>query len=91
MKDVYDIKKQQENLRKHGISFDDIPLFDWNNAITKQDTRYEYGESRFISYGFINNRLHVLIWTLRENNIRPISFRKANQRERRQYEKDKSR
>lgn len=67
-----------------------IEYFEWEGAITKEDNRYDYGERRFISYGYITKRLHVLVWTIREDTIRPISFRKANLRERRQYEKDKS-
>ncbi len=90
MNDSYDLNKQQENIRKHGISFDDISIFEWSTAITKQDTRSDYGEPRFISYGFVDSRLHVLVWTPRGNLIRPISYRKANERERRQYEKDRS-
>ncbi len=89
MSSTYDQKKNQENILKHGISFYDISIFEWETAVTKQDTRCDYGESRFISYGFISEQLHVLIWTLRDNTIRPISFRKANQRKRRQYEEDR--
>lgn len=90
MSSTYDTIKNEENLRKHGVSFDEVAVFEWDGAVTKQDTRFEYGESRFISTGYVNGRLHVLVWTLRNNAIRPISFRKANLRERVRYEKDKS-
>lgn len=86
----YDATKNKENIDKHGISFDDVDLFEWESAITKQDIRQDYQESRFISLGFVESRLHALVWTLRNGNIRPISFRKANARERRRYEKDRS-
>ncbi len=91
MSTKYSIQKNKENQKKHGVSFDDIDKFDWDTSITKEDTRYEYGEDRFISYGFVDSRLYVLVWTLRESDIRPISFRKANKREVTRYEKDKFR
>ena len=86
MNDAYDTKKNQENILKHAVSFEDVALFEWDTAITTKDARKEYGESRFVSYGLIGERLHVLVWTRRDGTIRPISFRKANKRERRFYE-----
>lgn len=85
---LYDHNKNQENIKKHGISFDYIEFLDWNTAITKQDNRYDYGEKRFITYGFINDRLYNLVWTIRNKKIRPISFRKANKRETNYYDKN---
>lgn len=87
MKQPYDIAKNQENIAKHGVSFDDVAGFEWDNSITRADDRRNYGEDRFISYGMLNNRLHVLVWTQRNGNVRPISFRKANAREREFYAK----
>lgn len=86
----YDSRKNQENIRKHGISFEEVVQFDWATAVTKEDTRYDYGEQRFISYGLLEGRLHVLVWTVRKEAIRPISLRKANQRERTRYEETRS-
>jgi uncharacterized protein len=83
---AYSQPKNSENISKHGISFDRIADFDWDNALTMEDTRFDYGESRFISYGMIDNRLYVLVWTPRDDIVRPISLRKANARERKYYE-----
>jgi uncharacterized DUF497 family protein len=83
----YDKKKNEENITKHNISFEKIFDFDFDNCVTKIDERFEYGEIRLISYGTLNDRLHILVWTRRNNKIRPISFRKANKKERKQYEK----
>jgi uncharacterized DUF497 family protein len=41
---------------------------------------------RWTALGFIGNRLHVLTYTVRGENIRLISLRKANKREREYYE-----
>jgi len=61
---------------------------DWDTVITYIDARTDYGEKRFVTYGMRFGRLHCLIWTPRDGSIRPISFRKANSRERKTYEKE---
>ena len=85
---IFDPKKDKANVAKHGISFNDIALFEWEVVITTPDNRFEYGESRFVTYGFVGKRLYALIWTKRDGYVRPISFRKANKRERRFYDKE---
>ncbi|MEI6730462.1 MAG: BrnT family toxin [Pseudomonadota bacterium] len=89
MKSDFDENKNSINIDKHGVSLVDIYDFEWETAITKQDNRFDYSEERFISYGLKNKRLYVLVWTHRNGKVRPISFRKANLRERRIYEKEK--
>lgn len=84
MKIEYDERKNAQNISKHRISFERIVEFSFD--IIKVDNRFDYGEVRYISYGFLDTRLHVLIWTNRNDVIRPISFRKANMRERKLYE-----
>lgn len=82
----FDAAKNAANIAKHGVSFEEISLFEWESAATERDTRRRYGELRLISYGMVKGRLHVLVWTPRNGKIRPISFRKANARERSHYE-----
>ncbi len=81
----YSQTKNQQNIEKHGISFELIEEMEQTTSYTKQDLRNKYNEPRFISYGFIRNRLHILIWTLREYKMRAISLRKANKKEEREY------
>jgi len=73
------------------FDFDVSETFDWKTALTYLDTRRDYGEDRYVSYGFIRGRLHVMVWTPRKPNIRVISLRKANLRERKFYEKETGR
>ncbi len=84
----FDAEKNRVNIAKHGLSFDDIEALEWSTAITSDDSRTDYGELRFVTYGMRHNRLHCLIWTGRDGVLRPISFRKANAREREKYEKE---
>ena len=84
---VWDEAKRIANVSRHGIDFPVITRFDWESALIWQDVRREYGEPRFIAIGRIGVRLHVAVYTPRENQVRIISLRKANQKESKRYEK----
>ena len=90
----WDNNKNQSNITKHGINFEDaITIFDDPNILSYEDTRFNYGETRFISIGQITlvtqekTVIIVVIHTQRNQTIRLISVRKANERERKRYEK----
>ena len=50
-----------------------------------EDLRKSYGERRFITLGFLDGRLTVVVWTVRGAKKRIISMRKANEREIEEY------
>jgi uncharacterized DUF497 family protein len=77
----WDDDKAQANLAKHGVPFAAVAGFDWQTAIEAEDTRYDYGETRFQALGKIAGRYHVLVYAWRGTRIRVISLRKANRRE----------
>lgn len=54
--------------------------------VIRQDHRWDYGEDRFEMLGEIEDRLFVVVYTLRGDTIRIISARKANRREMDEYE-----
>jgi uncharacterized DUF497 family protein len=83
----WDESKRAANFAKHGMDFIDAERFEWATAIEAMDSRFDYGEERWVALGFIDNRLHVLIYTRRKKSIRLISLRRANSREREYYEK----
>ena len=77
----WDEPKRQTNIRKHGIDFVDIPsLFD-GITVTFEDTRYDYGEIRFITLGLLKSHVIVVVHTEREQIICVISARKATRHE----------
>ena len=55
-----------------------------------RDRRWDYGEERYRLLGMIEERVFVVIFTVRNSVIRVISARKANKREVWEYEKDTS-
>ena len=82
----WDEGKRQANIIKHEVDFLVAEDFDWETAIETIDDRNDYGEERWVALSFIGNRLHVLIYTLRSENIRIISLRNATKREKEYYE-----
>ena len=54
-------------------------------TLTDEDDRRNYGEDRFITIGFLDERMVILVWTPRNDACRIISMRKANEREKALY------
>ena len=82
-----DPDKEDRNLAERGLSFDLAEHLDWATALIWEDTRKDYGERRYCVLGFIEARLHSVVFTPRAGKPRVISLRKANKREVKRYEK----
>lgn len=59
-------------------------IFD-GDTLTVDDDRQDYGGTRQITIGFLDDRMVVMVWTQRGTARRIISLRKANEREQRAY------
>jgi uncharacterized DUF497 family protein len=86
----FDPAKSDKNVRQRGLPFELVEGFEWESATFEEDARFSYRETRFIAAGFIAARLHIVCFTPVPGGIRVISFRKANSREVRNYEKKKA-
>ena len=82
---AWDKSKPRINKTKHGVDFSSIDDFDWTTAFVMEDQRRDYGEILNIALGFIRSRLHALVFTKRNEKIRIIGLRKANETERSFY------
>jgi uncharacterized DUF497 family protein len=80
-----DPAKNERNIAARGISFDAARDFDFATALIGEDDRRDYGEMREVAFGFIGERIHVLVFTMRGETCHVISLRKANKREVRTY------
>ena len=83
---IWDERKNQFNIKKHGISFQEASaVFDDENAIYDDDIEHSYYEERFIIIGMneMSNLLFVCYCERGEDNelIRIISARKADKNE----------
>jgi uncharacterized DUF497 family protein len=85
----FDTDKSDTNIRDRGLSFERAASFDFETAVFAQDNRRDYGEIRFRALGYLDGRLHALVFTEAATGIRVISFRKANKREGLTYEQEK--
>jgi uncharacterized DUF497 family protein len=82
----WDETKRQDTLDERKLDFADVDRFDSASLQTFEDLRFDYGEQRFNTYGYLDGVLCTYCWTPRGNRTRVISMRKANDRERKSYE-----
>lgn len=87
MKLTYDTLKRKRILEERGLDFLDAEEIFKGDHFTKADERFDYPERRYITVGFLNNRMVVLVWTKRKRARRIISMRKANDRERKKFKR----
>lgn len=81
-----DPAKNDRNVAERGLSLDLAEHLDWATALIWEDNRRDYGERRYCVLGFIEDRLHSVVFTPRGGKPRIISLRKANEREVKRYE-----
>ena len=79
----FDPAKDVENIRTHGISL--ARYIDLDVIAFLADERFAYGEPRFRAWGLIDGRAHCLAYTLRSGRVRPISLRRAHEKEMKRY------
>jgi uncharacterized DUF497 family protein len=84
----FDPKKNAINLRKHGVSLaEGDGVLNDPLALTIEDDSAQ-GEQRFVSIGMNTfGRLMVVVYAYQGDDIRLISVRHAEPKERRAYEK----
>ena len=82
----WDENKNQKNISKHGVDFNQAKeVFSDKKRTISPDQRANYGEDRWKTVGSILGAIFSVIYTIRQTTIRIISARKANKKERRDY------
>ncbi len=83
----WDEAKRESNLVKHGLDLAvSLELFS-DYFMERLDTRWDYGEERWIALGMIRDTVVVLVYTERDDKLRPISLRRATAQEWSIYER----
>ena len=85
MRISYDPAKRAKTLDERGLDFEDAPLIFADTVYEAPDDRFDYGELRVITVGYMRGRLAVMVWTPRGDARHIISMRKANDREKARY------
>lgn len=86
MEITYDAEKRALILETRGLDFDDAvhvfagPVFDL------EDDRKKYGETRYVTFGRLNERMVAVVWTPRGEGRHIITMWKANDPEKKRYE-----
>jgi uncharacterized DUF497 family protein len=81
----FDPEKDEWTLKERGLSLALGQEIIRTSVHTEYDGRKDYGEDRFIAFGYVGTRLHVCVFTVRGDVYRIISVRKANDREVRKH------
>ena len=89
MRLTFDPAKNARNIAERGLSFERVAELDWETAVSEEDTRKDYGETRIQVLAFLGKRLHAAVITVRGDALHVISFRKANRKEVKWYEQER--
>lgn len=79
----WDESKNQKNILKHGIDFEDAAKVFFSKRLEKRSD--QHSEVRFITIGQVFGRVIAVIYTRRQDNIRIISARKTRKNEQKAY------
>jgi uncharacterized DUF497 family protein len=82
---TWDEAKRLSNLRKHGYDFADASKVFAGTTLTFEDDRFDYGEDRYITIGWLQDMIVVIAYTERSNVTRIISMRGAQTHEQRLF------
>jgi len=88
----WDTNKNEVNIKKHGISFEEAQLvFDDPLNLSKLEKEYDFFEERWITIGTTTDKKIIVVAHLyfidnREEVIRIISARRPTTKERKYYE-----
>jgi hypothetical protein len=83
----WDEVKSEACYTQRGFDFTYVlRLFLDPDRVVRKDHRWDYGEDRFQLTGAIEQRVFVVVYTVRATSVRIISARKANRREVKDYE-----
>ena len=90
MRFTWDENKRRSNLVKHGSDFAEAAKVFEGATLTFEDSRFSYGEQRFITSGLLKGRVVVIAHTENQDEIRIISMREGTKREQRIFFKNLS-
>lgn len=87
MQVTFDPAKRERTLAERGLDFADAEAVFAGVTLQLQDERRDYGELRWQSYGLLDGRLVMIVWTERGGSRHVMSMRKCNEREKQRFGK----
>ncbi len=89
MRLTFDPAKNARNIAERDLPFERVADLEWETAVSQEDTRKDYGETRLQVLAFLGQRLHAAVITVRGDALHVISFRKASRKEVKWYEQER--
>ena len=81
MRITCDLAKRERTMKDRGLDMLRAKEIFEVLHLTRADDRFDYGEPRFITVGWLDSRLVVFVWTPRGAARRVISMRHCHERE----------
>jgi hypothetical protein len=78
---AFDPAKRDLTLKHRGLDFARAGEVFAGLTATVADERFDYGETRFISAGYLDRRLVIVVWTQRDEARHIISMRHCHAKE----------
>ncbi|HEY8184781.1 MAG TPA: BrnT family toxin [Pyrinomonadaceae bacterium] len=88
MRFEWDEAKRRSNLKRYGLDFAVVEKVFAGDLLTFLDDRFDYGETRFLTFGMLNGEVLAIAHTETEEVVRIISVRKALKNEEEIYYKE---
>ena len=79
---TFDQLKRDVTLQERGLDFTDATAVFAGITLTREDARFAYGETRYQTYGLLDGRMVMVVWTTRGEDRHVMSMRYCNDRER---------
>jgi uncharacterized DUF497 family protein len=78
---TYNPVKRATALRERQLDFADAAVVFDGKVVTTKDDRFDYGETRYITAGYLERRMVVIVWTPRGPDRHIISMRHCHAKE----------
>jgi uncharacterized DUF497 family protein len=83
---TFDPAKRDKTLEERGLDFAEANTVIDGAIFEFTDDRFDYGEERITTVGFLEGRMVVVVWTARGDDRHIISMRHAHAKEQRRYQ-----
>lgn len=74
----FDPDKRDKVLRERGLDFADAGTLFEGRSKTVEDDRFDYGEVRYVTFGWMDAEAVAVVWTERDGGMRVISMRRMH-------------
>ena len=85
MRVTFSPAKREWTLKERGLDFADAEIVFADRHTVLADERFDYGEARFISAGYLNGRMVIIAWTPRGDARHIISMRYCHEKEEKRW------